>query len=561
MTKNILIGLVILTGMTIPTAARAQTKPADADYRLLQGVGLKTDGPALLDYFRQRTYKETDPAELALLIKQLGSDSFAERDKAHQDLLKLGPPAVVGLKQAEDHPDTEVRVRVRDIRVQILAKVDPTIQAATARLIAALKPDGAAEVLLGYIPFAPDQAVVDELCSAVSDVAMKNGRPEAAVVKSLTDPQTFQRIAAAEALVRGKAKEHFPAVRKLLKDSDDRVRLHVGLALVAVKEKEALPVLVDLLGSPRVHDLWKVEEVLVRLAGANVPSVSLGNTNVDRKKCRDAWNEWLTKQGDKIDLAKLDQEQAMLGYTLLVQQSLTPRVGRGVTGEVLELDANKKERWKFEVDGYPVDAFVIRQDRVLVAEYNRNKVTERDFQGNIKWEQNVPGQPIGVQGLPNGNVFVVMQFQLVEYDRDHKIVFSFNRNNNNIFRARKMRNGDVVLITSTGQLTRIDPVKQTNVKSFQVGNLGTLYGSIDVLPDGGVLVPDYMQNRVVEYDADGKQRKQFGGVSWPNSVMRLPNGNTLVSSQNARTIVEFDRTGTEVMRITTNNTVFNARRR
>lgn len=232
-----------------------------------------------------------------------------------------------------------------------------------------------------------------------------------------------------------------------------------------------------------------------------------------------------------------------------------------MTGEVLELDANKKERWKFEVDGYPVDAFVIRQDRVLVAEYNRNKVTERDFQGNIKWEQNVPGQPIGVQGLPNGNVFVVMQFQLVEYDRDHKIVFSFNRNNNNIFRARKMRNGDVVLITSTGQLTRIDPVKQTNVKSFQVGNLGTLYGSIDVLPDGGVLVPDYMQNRVVEYDADGKQRKQFGGVSWPNSVMRLPNGNTLVSSQNARTIVEFDRTGTEVMRITTNNTVFNARRR
>ena len=248
-------------------------------------MGLKTDGPALLDYFRQRTFKETDPAELALLLKQLGSDSFAIRDKAHQDLLKLGPPAVAGLKQAEDHPDTEVRVRVKDIRDQIMAKVDPAIQAATARLIAAVKPDGAAEVLLGYISFAPDQSVVDELCSAVAVVAMKNGRPEAAVVKSLTDPQPFKRIAAAEALVHGKAKEQFPAVRKLLKDADDRVRLRVGLALVAAREKEALPVLVDLLASPRADNLWKVEEILVRLAGTDAPLVFPG-----QHRCRPARN-------------------------------------------------------------------------------------------------------------------------------------------------------------------------------------------------------------------------------------------------------------------------------
>ncbi len=561
----LLIGLALLIAM--PAAALAQTSATDADRALLQGVGLKTEGPALLDYFRQRTFKQPDPAELARLLKQLGSDSFALRDQAQQDLLKMGLAVIAGLKQAEEHPDTEVRVRAKDICDQIQAKVNPAIQAATARLIAADKPNGAAAVLLGYIPFATDPKVIDELCSAVAAVALKNGKPEAVVIQSLTDAEPFKRIAAAEALTHGKVKDQYPAIRKLLKDPDDHVRMRAGLALIGVKDREAVPVLVELLGSPRLERPWQIEDVLLRLAGDKAPMVSLGTTDETRKKCRDAWHEWLTKQGDKIDLAKLDQVPATLGYTLIVQVNQNAMIGgrfRGNEGEIVEMDAKQKKLWGFQVGGpngpatIALDAAVVREGRVLVAEANGARVTERDFKGAIKWEQNVGNTPIGVQAMPNGNVFVVTQNRLVEYDRDHKEVFTLQATNGLFNRARKLRNGDVVYITNTGQLTRIEPVKLSVVKSFPVARINMPYGSFDVLPDGGVLVPDYQSSRVVEYDADGKQRKEFrAGLQLPTSAQRLPNGHTLVGCMHLNRVVELDGNGVEVNVIRTPGMVYN----
>ena len=50
-------------------------------------------------------------------------------------------------------------------------------------------------------------------------------------------------------------------------------------------------------------------------------------------------------------------------------------------------------------------------------------------------------------------------------------------------------------------------------------------------------------------------------VNWPNSVVRLPNGNTLVASQNTRTITEFDRNRNVVTTHVCDGMVFIARRR
>src|SRR5688572_20647153 len=49
------------------------------DIKTLQALGLGTDGPALLDYFRKRTFKEANPDEVSAFIKQLGSEDFALR--------------------------------------------------------------------------------------------------------------------------------------------------------------------------------------------------------------------------------------------------------------------------------------------------------------------------------------------------------------------------------------------------------------------------------------------------------------------------------------------------
>ncbi len=535
------------------------------DQKLLRDVGLGIDGPALLEYFKKRTYPEANAKEMAVLIAQLGDEDFGIREKAYDRLLVLGAGALVGIKEAEKNPDAEVSRRADEIRHRIEAKAEPAIQSATARLLAVIKPVGAAEVLLNYLPFAADHEVADEICKCLGAIAAPGGKVEPAVVKALADKVASKRAAAGEALARARVTEQLPAVRKLLKDPDPAVRLQVALALVPLKEREVVPVLVDALGYFGPEQLWPVQEILDRLAGDKAPAVSLGTTEETRKICRKGWQTWLDTDGKTIDLAKL-QEAPPLGYTLVVQQNVNRVVGnlrRGTSGEVIELDADKKTLWKFEVPTYPVDAQIVRVDgteRVLIAEYQAGRVSERDFKGEVKWEKNVGGNPIGVQRLANGNTFVVMQNRLVELERSGKEAFSLNRPSHDIFRARKLRNGEVVFVTNNGMFTRIEAKTQKVLKTFQVGQVPVLFGSIDVLPDGGVLIPDFQKSSVVEFNANGKEVNSFK-VNWPNSVMRLPNGNTLVASQNTRRIAEYDRTGREVWSHVLDGMPFNARRR
>ena len=541
-------------------------QPADTtaeDQKTLRDLGLGVDGPALLDYFKKRTFKEANPKEMAVLVQQLGDDDFETREKAYDRLLTLGAGALVGIKDAEKSKDAEVSRRADELRQRIEAKAEPSIQAATARLIARAKPAGAADVLLNYLPFAADHQVTDEICKALAAAALVGGKVEPSLLKALDDKIAIKRAAAGEALARAKVADQLPNVRKLLKDPEPSVRLRTALALVPLKDKEVLPVLIDSLAHLNPEHLWPVEEILVRLAGEKTPTISLGTNEATRKQARDAWQEWFDKEGKSINLAKLEEPQAMLGYTLVVQQNINRIVGgvrKPAVGEVIELDAARKPRWKFDVPTYPVDAQIVGPDRVLIAEYQGGRVTERDFKGNVVWEKAVGGNPIGVQRMPNGNTFVVMQNRLIEIDRNGTEAFSLNRQNHDIFRARKLRNGEVVFVTNNGMLSRIEAKTQKVLKTFNVGQIPVLFGSIDVLPSGGVVIPDFQQNRVVEFDAEGKQVASFN-VQWPNSVMRLPNGNTLVASQNTRKVAEYDRNGREVWQHALEGMPFNAKRR
>ena len=57
-------------------------------------------------------------------------------------MLSLGSRAMPGLKQAESSGDAEVKSRAAELRRVIEAKAEPAVQAATARLLAKLKPGG-----------------------------------------------------------------------------------------------------------------------------------------------------------------------------------------------------------------------------------------------------------------------------------------------------------------------------------------------------------------------------------------------------------------------------------
>src|SRR5206468_2152091 len=94
--------------------------------------------------------------------------------------------------------------------------------------------------------------------------------------------------------------------------------------------------------------------------------------------------------------------------------------------------------------------------------------------------------PLACQRQPNGNTFIVTRNQLLEVDRAGKEMFTHARPSNDIMAGQKLRNGQMVFLTNSGALIRLDSsgkeMKTINLQSPQV------YGSnLEVLPNGRVL--------------------------------------------------------------------------
>jgi hypothetical protein len=372
------------------------------------------------------------------------------------------------------------------------------------------------------------------------------------VVAALGDRVASRRFTAAEALCQAGAAGQVPELARLLKDPRPAVRLRVGLALAAAHDKEAVPVLIDLLGELPLEQAWQAEDVLRQLADGRGPDAALGEDAAARKKAREQWAAWWQDNRERADLAGLGARQRLLGYTLLAMYNNLRN-----SSQVVEIGPDKKPRWNIDNLNYAFDAQVLPGDRVLIPEYSSGRVTERTFKGQILWTYNV-NAPITAQRLPNGNTFIASRNQLLEVDRANRVLYTISRPNHDVMAAQKLRDGQVAFVTQAGTYIRTDTAGKEK-KSFSVGNVQT-YGSFDTLPRGGVVVAQQWNNRVVEFDADGKEVKQFP-VQFPTSVTRLPNGHTLVASQNTRQILELDRKGKEVWRYQSEGQVWRVRRR
>jgi hypothetical protein len=326
-------------------------------------------------------------------------------------------------------------------------------------------------------------------------------------------------------------------VRKLLEDDAPAVRLPVAEALIHTGDKDAVLVAIDLLVKLPADQAWQAENLLIAIAEDKSPPSMTATDDASRKKARDAWADWWRLNRDKVDLTKLDQPDHLLGLTLVTL------LGRGRNnGSVLELGRDGKPLWRIDGLIHPTDARMVGPDRVLIAEFSGGQVTERNTKGEVLWTKKVTF-PLACQRLPNGNTFIVTLNQLLEVDRAGKEVFTHPRPGSDIIVGQKLRNGQIVFITNGGNMVRLDStgkeLRTVNVAAQQPNG-----SNIDVLPNGRILAPQYSNNKVVEYDADGK-------VVWgatvpqlqPTSVQRLPNGHTLVGSMSTQQMVELDRQG------------------
>ena len=209
----------------------------------------------------------------------------------------------------------------------------------------------------------------------------------------------------------------------------------------------------------------------------------------------------------------------------------------------MELGRDGKPRWQFEGLIYPLDAHVVGNNRVLVAEYSANQISERTFKGEILWKKDVP-MPLACQRLANGNTFIACQNQILELDKTGKEVVTIPRPSHDVMSAQKLRNGQIVALTNNGTLIKMDATGK-ELKSQTLHAMQILGGSIDVLPNGHVLIPQYRTNKIVEYDSEGKVVWE-APVSRPISAYRLPNGQTLVGTLYPGQILELDRSGKQI---------------
>ena len=548
-----LLPLLVLPALGLARASAADPDPAADDEQTLRAADLPTDGPGLLDFLRKRTLPDADRLHALTLIRKCGDANFDVRERASADLRAMGSAVRPLLRDALDDPDPEVVFRAQRCLAAIDQSGKPAALSAAVRALGRLNPPGTVEVLLTSLPTFEDADVADNACRVLAAAAVRSGKPDPALVRALGDPTAVRRAAAGEALARAGADVR-PVVYKLLQDSDPAVRQRVALALLESRDREAVPTLIGLLADLPRERSGDVEDTLRLVAGEQAPSLSPGDDEDSRRKCRDAWDDWWKQHGSAIDLAKIDFASRCLGYTLVAEMDL-----RGLGGRVIEYDASGKVRWQIAGLRYVIDAQVLGPDRVLVAEYIGRHVTERNLKGDVLWQYAATGLVLGARRLADGNVFVVMRNRLAELDKDGKEVSNLPRPND-VCAAAKFRDGTIALLTNGGQVIHLD-ASGKEIKTLPLNAPVLAVGSnIEALPNGHVLVPLYSTNRVVEIDADGKTVWEATTIQ-PTCVARLPNGHTLVGSRLAMTVVDLDRDGKEVKTTKTEGRPFRVGRR
>src|SRR5262249_21433458 len=161
------------------------------------------------------------------------------------------------------------------------------------------------------------------------------------LIKALTDSQAVKRGLAGAVLVNTGGFAKIQKVGQLLKDPDPQVRFQVAKAYLQVKNKAAVPVLIELIAALPAEDIWQVEEMLGQIAGEKGPNVYV-DPDHEPATVRDAWKAWWQTNRRAVDLTKVDPNAGQLGLTLITQmdKGKTGKV-KVASGRVFEVDSKK----------------------------------------------------------------------------------------------------------------------------------------------------------------------------------------------------------------------------
>jgi outer membrane protein assembly factor BamB len=355
----------------------------------------------------------------------------------------------------------------------------------------------------------------------------------------LTDKEPLRRAAAGCVLGRADPGRR-AAVRRLLTDAEPRVRFETAVALARAGDKESVPGLIAMLGDGPMSLGWRAQEILYRIAGDKSPPVALADDKpAERARVADAWRTWWKENERTTNLASINLDETLQGINLICDEMYGGRV------------------WACRADGKPIweirsvsawDAQLLPNGRVLIGEYGGSQVTERDLTGKVLQTYRVNSTVSSCKRLPNGNTFVSTFSEMHEFDPKGTMVFSYKHPNGGLIaRSHHLRNGHLVFASNGDKIVELD-AERKEVRTIPVMANGDSWISVEPLLGDRYLIAAYGASKVYETDASGKIYFE-ATAEHPMSAVRLPNGNTLVSSNTGRRVMEYNRNGQEVWKL------------
>lgn len=539
----------VQVGRPAPNAANEDTKPVSSA-KALKEAGLdETDPAGLIEYLKLRSLSDGDLDKIRQVIERFGADDFEERLAATYEAEKFGPAAVGPLRAAaKSDSDPEIAYRAEETLSRLEKVPHSAVALAAVNALAKLQPPETAQVLLDFLPSADDNTVAEAIRQALVKVAVRDGTAEPSLIKALSDGKVERRIAAALALIHGgptdqliRIPDAFPKVKETMsKEKDVEAKFEILFALLTTaRDKDALEQMIEMIPELPRGRLWQAEDYLLQLAHDDAPKVVIGSSEESLKNAAKVWQEWWAKDNKPLD--QFAYVPRISGRTMLIQMDFR----FGSVGSVIELGPDMKERWEITGLASPMDAKILPDGRIAVAEHNGNRITFRDTQGNvlstrtIGGANRVYGNPQQLELLDNGNLLVICRNLVAEMklDKDEEVM-RYVRNRYDISGATRLPDGKTLLLLQNGP----DHCMFIDEKGKEIENTKLKFGMpyyqgyVNKSGPDRVLVTE--MNQVAEYDLKENKRIWSLPTNQPRSVQRLPNGNTLYVDASNNRLVE-----------------------
>ncbi len=547
----------------------------------------------MLAYLERRSENGEILKRIDPLIQQLGDNDFAKRQEASRQLSLLGSAVLPKLKAALKSEDGEVVRRAKDCVEQIECEMEK-IGSLTAVVQHVLhrRPNGAIKALLRLLSNTGDDALEETICfglydlvaqeqspaddlfklvrSAASQELLEKKKPvDGALVAALHDKVPARRAMAGLLVARFGVEGQKIAAKKLLDDADAEVRLRSAQGLLAAKDEQAVPVLIELVAQGDIAQSWQAEELLRWAAAGRSPkeTISVGSREA-REACHNAWLAWWKQQKGRLNLQDRQDDYRPPGLVLLCDP------GKGeADGLVWLVGCDGTTRCQWEGLRSPVEARIVAGPGVLVAEAPvlfaegrqahppgvtlKGRVTERDPTGKVCWEYTGVPDPVACCRLTNGNTFVAGSGMTGgEVRPDGKLVFSLNdvklidktihkypscTPNGQLCFAALSKTADLQTITEfdwpTGTATTLRWTSKAETGAYGMKSMQPMPTfAIEPLNDGRYLLSGIQSGIIVEVNNCGTQNdpeinivELTRKVPGSNHATRLVNGQTLVA--------------------------------